>query len=436
MTEARVVGRYELFEAFASGGIARVHFGRSRGGGGFSRVVAIKRLHDAYAKDARFRTMLVDEARVAARVRHANVVAMLDVVDDGDEVLLVMEYVAGEALAKLARAARKSGEAVPPAIASAIVASMLDGLHAAHEATDAVGAPLGIVHRDVSPQNVIVGVDGVARILDFGVAKALGRAQATTHGEVKGKAAYMAPEQVRGETLDRRADVFAAGVVLWELLAGKRLFDADSAAASMMRVLEASPEAPSDDDAASAIALRALARDRDARWPTAAAMAEALRAAIAPAAAADVASWAMSLTKEALDARAERVAAVESSAPIRASSPPPSTASAEPSTPNAEPRRRRLAAIIGAGALVVLVASGIAIARRGHSTTTIASASASAEPVESVADPEPEASSATPRATRPTRTRRPAPRRGAHADCSPPYVVDSRGVHVLKPECL
>src|SRR4051812_48938415 len=203
-----MIGRYMLDRPIGSGGMATVHLGRLLGPAGFSRTVAIKRLHPQFAKDPEFVTMFLDEARLAARVRHPNVVSTLDVVALDEELFLVMDYVPGETLSRLARELRARGESVPPAIAISILSGVLFGLHAAHDARSESGEVLGIVHRDVSPQNILVGEDGVARVLDFGVAKAAGRASQTEAGLVKGKLAYMSPEQLRGEAIDRRTDVY------------------------------------------------------------------------------------------------------------------------------------------------------------------------------------------------------------------------------------
>src|SRR5262249_17852805 len=159
------------------------------------------------AKDDELRRMLLDEARLSASIRHPSVVSTLDVFSEGDEVYLAMDYVNGLSLAKLLS---QSSERVAVPLAVRIAVDILEGLHAAHTATDNNGVPLGIVHRDVSPQNVLIGVDGIARVTDFGIAKARDRLQTTEHGNVKGKAAYMAPEQLRGEAAEPRADVFGA----------------------------------------------------------------------------------------------------------------------------------------------------------------------------------------------------------------------------------
>src|SRR5688572_13695305 len=164
--------------------MATVHFGRLVGPVGFSRTVAIKRLHERLARDPDFVAMFLDEARLAARIRHPNVVPTFDVVAMEQELFLVMEYVQGDSLSRLMKVVRARNESVDPAFAVTIMTGVLHGLHAAHEATNERGEPLGIVHRDVSPQNVLVGVDGVPRVLDFGVAKAAGRAQTTKDGQL------------------------------------------------------------------------------------------------------------------------------------------------------------------------------------------------------------------------------------------------------------
>src|SRR5262245_49268372 len=163
--------------------MATVHLGRLLGPVGFSRTVAIKRLHAQFSQDPEFVSMFLDEARLAARIRHPNVVPTLDVVATGGELFLVMDYVAGESIAKLLRAVATKKEMVPIRVIAATMAGALHGLHAAHEAKDERGEPLGIVHRDVSPQNILLGADGVPRVLDFGVAKAIGRVQTTQEGQ-------------------------------------------------------------------------------------------------------------------------------------------------------------------------------------------------------------------------------------------------------------
>jgi len=326
----RIVGRYALYGELAAGGMATVHLGRLLGPVGFSRTVAIKRLHDQFAKDPEFVSMFLDEARLCARIRHPNVVPTLDVIAGDRQLLLVMEYVQGESLSRLFRAAVARGERVPLKIAVAILSGMLHGLHAAHEAKDERGQPLGIVHRDVSPQNVLVGADGVARVLDFGIAKAKGRLYTTQDGRVKGKLAYMAPEQLKSDPVDRKTDIFAASIVAWELLAGRRLFDGENEGAVVTKVLLDPIPLPSASlaglegestkaerspnwDALDAIIMRGLERDPAKRFDTARDMATQLEEAVQPATVAQVSTWVESVAADVLMARTARVQEIESS---------------------------------------------------------------------------------------------------------------------------
>jgi hypothetical protein len=313
----KLVGRYEIHGRIAAGGMASVHFGRLHGGAGFARTVAIKRLHPHLAEDPEFLATMIDEARLVARIHHPNVVATLDVETTDGELLLVMEYVRGESLAALARAQSQRGQRVPLPIVSAIAVGALYGLHAAHEATSDRGEPLGIVHRDVSPQNILVGVDGLARVIDFGVAKAAGRLMTTREGVVKGKVAYMAPEQLAGRPVTPTADVYAMGVILWELLAGRRLFEGDSEAAVLGAVAAGSiapprrhvPELPA---ALDALVMRAVDRDAGRRFATAREMAEHLESVVAPALPGAVGAWCADVASASLARRAAALADIES----------------------------------------------------------------------------------------------------------------------------
>jgi eukaryotic-like serine/threonine-protein kinase len=306
-----VIGRYVLYDEIAAGGMATVCLGRLRGERGFKRTVAIKRLLPELARDPEFVSMFVDEALLAARIQHPNVVAPLDVVTIEDrELLLVMEYVHGEALSRLVGNCRRAVRPVPVDIAVSVMTGILYGLHAAHEALSDQGLPLNIVHRDVSPQNILVGADGVARVLDFGIAKASVRANITRDGLAKGKLSYMSPEQIHCEPVDRRTDLFAAGVVLWEMLTLKRLFTGNDEAE--LRTLIASGSVPRASEqqegipaAVDAVLARALAPEREARYPTAYDFAVALEAAVVPATARKVAEW---VTDSAGDGLAERSA--------------------------------------------------------------------------------------------------------------------------------
>ncbi len=335
-------GRYAIYDEIASGGMATVHFGCSLGAASFSRVVAIKRLHAHLARENEFVRMFMDEARVAARIRHPNVAPTLDVVATDREIFLVMEYVHGESLSKLLGAMRARREPMPLPVAAAILIGVLGGLHAAHEATDERGISLRIVHRDVSPHNVIVGTDGIARLVDFGIAKAVGRLQQTQTGEIKGKFGYMAPEQVNGSPVTRAADVYAAGVVLWEALTGVPLFNADSDVALAAQVLLGNVRPPSyavpgvppvfDD-----ITMCALNRDPASRFATARDMARALES-VPVANASHVATWVQSLAGPVLRKREQRLADIESDwarrtgAPARPRSAPPSDSQRDAST--------------------------------------------------------------------------------------------------------
>lgn len=311
----RVVGRYRIFEEFAAGGMASIHFGRLGGEGGFTRLVAIKRLHPQFTRDAEFVRMFMDEARVAGRIQHPNVAGVVDVVRADAELFLVMDYVHGESLSRMLKLVREAKTTVPPAIAARLAVDMLQGLHAAHEATGEFGAPLEIVHRDVSPQNLLVGIDGIARVVDFGVAKAQGRMQETVDGSMKGKLAYFSPEQLQ-HAVDRRTDVFAASIVLWETLLAKRLFSADTQWEIAQAVLTREIVDPSKEDAAipaelGAVVMKGLSRDVEARYQTAREMAVALEASMPIASHSTVADWVRGLAGALLDERRERIARSE-----------------------------------------------------------------------------------------------------------------------------
>ncbi|MFO0726300.1 MAG: protein kinase [Myxococcota bacterium] len=311
------VGRYVLHDEIASGGMAAVHLGRLLGPAGFSRTVAIKRLHPEHARDPEFVAMFLDEARLAARIQHPNVVPIVDVVALSGQLFLVMEYIQGESLSRLMRAAEKRGERVPQPIALAIMADALYGLHAAHEAKDERGEPLSIVHRDVSPHNILVGRDGAARVLDFGIAKAASRASTTQDGKVKGKFTYMAPEQLKRGPVDRRADVFAASIVLWEVLTGARLFAAEDLAGIVARVLNdviepPSARLPSISPALDAIVMKGLERAVERRYASALEMARDLEAHGGLARPAEVGAWVERISGDVLEKRALQVKEIES----------------------------------------------------------------------------------------------------------------------------
>jgi serine/threonine-protein kinase len=235
---ALAAARYDILLPIASGGMATVYLARSRADGG---EAALKIPHAFLAEIAEFRLELIEEARLAEQIRHPNVVAVLDAGESEDGLFLAMEYVEGDTLATLTKASSAAG--LPLGIGMRVLLDALAGLHAAHELGDPSGRLAGVVHRDFSPQNILIGLDGVAKLTDFGVARAATRLSNTRTGAIKGgKVAYMSPEQARGLPLDRRCDVWAAGVIAWELIAGRRLHDTDNAAAT--RFVEVTEEPP------------------------------------------------------------------------------------------------------------------------------------------------------------------------------------------------
>jgi serine/threonine-protein kinase len=280
------LGRYELLTLIAAGGMAQVYAGRILGESGFAKLVAVKVMLDELLDEDRFVAMFLDEARVAAHISHPHVVGMLDLGRDARGVpYLVMDLVIGASVAQLLKGdGTVRPEAMPVGHAVEIIAQVAEGLHAAHEAKDTLGTPLEIVHRDVSPQNILVGVDGRARITDFGVARAVARLTRTTSGEVKGKARYFSPEQALGRDVDRRSDLFSLGIVLWETLAlrplfqGKSMLEVHKAVVSqpIPDVRELRPDVPAS---VAEVIAHALERDPALRVATGADLARDLRAA-------------------------------------------------------------------------------------------------------------------------------------------------------------
>jgi serine/threonine protein kinase len=485
----RTIGRYAMCAEIAAGGMATVHLGKLLGPVGFSRIVAIKALHPQFAKDPDFLSMFLDEARLAGRIRHPNVVSVFDVVSRQGELFLVMDYVPGETLARLARAARAQNERVPLPVALAVVAGALDGLHAAHEAKDESGAPLGIVHRDVSPQNILVGTDGAARILDFGVAKAVGRMQATRGDQLKGKLAYMAPEQLMRGPLDRGADVYAASIVLWELLTRERLFQGDDEISTYKLALDAVVRPPSEvlaelPQMLDAIVLKGLARNREDRFSTARDMARALEATGLLASDREVGDWVERVAQEPLASRARRLAQVEQgsssggeqdpeqarddaslmrkidrrgaaeAATMIVDSPPEDESSGALAAPaaRAAPRRRSalligaLACLLFASALLLVRVSrqnpspppvqGVIAAPIREAPTSNAPA-AIAPPVLPLPLAADSAAPALPKARpAPHIAQTPRPVAKSKTDCSVPFTIDDHGVRIPKRQCL
>lgn len=309
------LGNYEPLLELASGGMATVFVARRLGAAGFEHIVVIKRVHRHLLDNREFYDMFRDEARVASLVRHPNVVPVVDVVEEGGELFLVMDYIEGCALATLRKAANDAGKKLPPGVISRIVCDALAGLHAAHEVVDVRGHKLDVVHRDISPQNVLIGVDGSSRIIDFGVAKARNRLTETKSGSLKGKYSYMAPEQARGQDVDRRTDLFAMGVVLWEALTGERLFRGENDLDTLRRIVEMPIPDPSSVDPAlpkalDAVVQKALAREPADRYATAADMLEALERALPPAPSREAAACLQDLCADRLRERREELRAM------------------------------------------------------------------------------------------------------------------------------
>jgi eukaryotic-like serine/threonine-protein kinase len=467
------VGRYTLFGELGVGGMATVHYARLNGPVGFGRTVAMKRLHPQFARDPEFVRMFVDEARLASRIRHPNVVQTLDVVEEGTELFLVMDYVHGESLSHLVR--RSDGRGLEPRIVAAILAGVLHGLHAAHEARGEDGEPLGIVHRDVSPQNVLVGADGVPRLLDFGIARAVVRLHSTKAGLVKGKLGYMAPEQHEQMPLTRLADVYAAAVVGWELLTGRRLFAAESDAATVSLILKGKVTPPSqlvstvprDLDA---IVLKGLSREPHRRFATARAMALEIERRCSPATASEVGEWVEELASETLRSRASSVAALErpdssksqleeriAGGSLERAEGDDSRTDVPVSSVRTAPRRSIAGRLALAALMVGVLVAGTVIGaswQRGtapavSTSTSTATLTATATPTATATTSETEASppiptaSATTAPAAPPKTpalvlpRPPVSNQAPQPpSCDPPYYTDAVGHRHYRPECF
>ncbi len=282
------VGRYDVLGRLETGGMAEILLGQLRGPSGFEAPVVIKRILPHLARDSTFEKMFLDEARIAAGVRHPNVVHVHELGREDDDLFLVMEYLEGEPVMGVLRRAASRGIRVDPMVCAHVIAETAAGLHAAHELKDPDGELRDVVHRDVSPSNVFVTYDGLVKILDFGIAKAADRMTKTDAGLIKGKFAYMSPEQCRGELLDRRSDVFSLGIVLYEMLTARRLFQRRTQAATIRAVLEheiAPPSefAPDIPEELDRVCLKALSRSRRRRYPTAAQMRADLKKVLASA---------------------------------------------------------------------------------------------------------------------------------------------------------
>jgi len=352
---------FHLQARVAHGGMATIYAAVHRG-----ERVAVKLLHPHLAEDAQIRKMFLHEANLASRIVHDNVVRVLD---HGEHTAhgayIVMEYVDGGDLSGLLKAASKQRRALPPRVVARVVVDLCHGLEVAHRLVDDDGEPLNLIHRDVSPHNVMIGIDGVARLTDFGIAKSDERYTMTRPGQLKGKLSYMAPEQLAHEDgLDGRVDVFAAGVVLWEALLGRRLFKADDEISIINKVLLERAPGPSEYDPAlapfDAVLERALARERDERFGSAAELADAIERATEAlgglAARDEVGAVVTDLLAELLAERAQKIErASMTPSGIRAGTPDPS----QSTTASASTSARRPATLWALLVLLLFGAAGV-----------------------------------------------------------------------------
>ena len=276
----RRLGRFQIIGRLATGGMAEVYLALSGELPGYRTLLVVKRILPHLASNRQFIGMFLDEARLAALLDHPNVVRIIEVGHDGEEYFLAMELVQGKPLSAVLRKATRERRPPSPALAAYIIAQAASGLGYAHALTDGDGRPLGVVHRDVSPQNVLLSFEGAVKLIDFGVARAFGRVAHTSPGGLKGKIEYMSPEQASAEEVDHRADVFALGVVLWEVLTGRRLYRRETELATMRAILDDPIPRPSEvadvPPELDAVVMRALRKRRDARFASAHEMAQAL----------------------------------------------------------------------------------------------------------------------------------------------------------------
>jgi serine/threonine-protein kinase len=417
--------------------------------------VAVKRLRaELREKDDRV-AMFLDDARLASRVIHPNVASTLDVIAHDGDLFIVTEYVEGASLRRLMSEAHARGTRIPLPIITAILGGVLRGLAATHSARDEAGASLGLVHRDMSPENVVVGIDGHARVIDFGVAKARARLQRTRTGQIKGKLDYLAPERIHGDATPA-SDVFAVGIIAWELLVGERPFVAPNDGALLAAILSARVETPSSrgievSPVLDTVVMRSLSRDPNRRWGTATEMAEALEAAVTPGSSSEVAQWTLELAASEVERCRGMIATLEAFEG-------PSIAHVAPVVERrpAPARIRMVLAALGGVATFAALALGT---RAGSSTVRPTTASepssvtASLEPPPPVASLGPE-SSLSPASAPEGSTAAPVRRRHLHEsppeshntpalsaslkarNCDMPYVFDKQGRKHFDPKCF
>lgn len=415
-----VLGRYELLMPIAAGGMAMVWAARLKGTRGFQKIVAVKTMLPKLSEDVQFEQMFLDEASLASQVRHPHVVEILDLGEQEGVLFLVMEWIDGVPLNQLMKAAKSAG-GMPLPIAVRVVMQTLAGLHAAHELRDPKGQLVGLVHRDVSPQNILVTYDGVTKVVDFGVAKATAIGEgATGQGQIKGKVGYMAPEQIEGEPIDRRADLFAVGIVLYALTTGKHPFRRESDAATMynicspQQVLPPSKFIPDYPPALERVLLKALAKIPADRYQTANELLRDLDQVLPPDERAktdeDVAQFVRKLVGDRLDerrgtlhnalARADEfalsaVARVGSGASIVPGTPAPNTvfpAQSETATTwSPEARRKKTTLMVGLAVLLTGAAAalGVYLGRESQSAAPVATAVSPSPPPQTPVAPVP-----------------------------------------------
>ena len=475
LTPSHVYGRYALYEALGRGGAASVYLGVARGDD--LTPLAVKVLHESASREAGAVTRLLDEVRLSRSIVHPNVVRVVDFVSDGEEMLAVMEYVHGEPLSRLLADARRAGARVPLPIVAAIASDILRGLHAAHEARSSDGTSLELVHRDVTPENMLVGADGSARLTDFGVAKAQGRLQMTRDGGVRGKIAYLAPEQIGGD-VSRRTDIYAAGLVLWEMLVAERPIDGDNEAEILTKALDPNIPRPSSrlsgvPPAVDDVVMRAIAIEPEQRFGTAEEMAVALEAAVGGAGAGvasreEVGAWVGVMAGERLAERARVIAGMlevegkrAGGASVNANANANANASANANA-NANASGRLTGVVVAAAACVVVVVGWFFVVRGDAAAGDVATASsgvasgaiaaedaapittaavdsvqtaptASAAPIISASAAPPASGSAAAAGSGP---RPRVGNRPATAKCDPPWLIDSRGIRRYNPDCL
>jgi serine/threonine protein kinase len=394
-------GKYQLVAELGRGGMGVVYLAVATGPAGFHKLLAVKELRHELLNDEAAVSMFLDEARIAARLNHPNLVQTLEVESHGFRRFITMEYLEGQPLHRVVRRARKQGQPTPLALQLRALVDVLAGLEYAHSLTDFDGAPLGLVHRDVSPQNVMTTYDGHIKLLDFGIATALGNLRQSRGGVVQGKASYMAPECVFGQAIDRRADVFAAGAMLWEAILWSRPIESKPRASYE---LSAPSSARRDvDPDLLAIVDRAMSGDRNARYPTALAMRDELEYYVAKSntkmpSARELSAFVSALfahereTQRALIdtqlriargptsghllmAPLPRLALTPTVPPVTYGAPPPDSLSPTEETPRFRPSGYRIAAVVAALAALVTMVSFVAFE---STRTTIPEASSSA----------------------------------------------------------